>query len=447
MSGSRSGDTAFAATGGEWDVYHYDNAHTGYDPTLRTFVSISSTWTSAPLDGAVYAEPLVSHGMVFAATENNTIYALNEATGATVWRLHLAKPVSASALPCGNISPVVGITGTPVIDAVKGVIYAVGMVDRGGGKFQYQLFTVSLSGSRLVPPRSVTPAAMDPLAEGQRSALAIGNGFVYVAFGGRYGDCGSYHPIVVASPIGGTGFIKYSPQTTGMNEAGIWGASGIAEDSLGNLYVSTGNGSQLDCTKPWDFSEAVIRLSPRLRQLTFGVPHDWCAMNAADADVGSLGPTLIDGGKKVFQAGKTGEGWVRTASSLGGIDLATTSGQACSGTGVFGGAAYFAPDVLVPCDGVGLAALKVDNPSQPPLSHDWSSQTTFNPGPPIVAGGAVWSIQVGGGRLYGFNPATGAQTFSLAIGPANHFATPSADGNELFLPLANSIEGVAFVTA
>ena len=65
----------------------------------------------------------------------------------------------------------------------------------------------------------------------------------------------------------------------------------------------------------------------------------------------------------------------------------------------------------------------------------------------IVAGGAVWSIQVGGGQLYGFAPTTGAQTFSLAVGSANHFATPSADGNELFLPLSNSIEGVSFVTA
>jgi outer membrane protein assembly factor BamB len=385
--------------------------------------------------------------MVFAATENNTIYALNEATGATIWSLHLAKPVSASALPCGNISPVVGITGTPVIDPVAGAIYAVGMVDRGGGRFQYQLFTVSLAGSQLVAPRSVTPAGMDPRTAGQRSALAIGNGFVYVAFGGRFGDCGSYHPVVIGLQISGTGFSKYSPQTTGMNEAGIWGASGIAEDSFGKLYVSTGNGSQFDCTKPWDFSEAVIRLGPRLKQLSFGVPQNWCAMNAADADVGSLGPTLIDGGKKVFQAGKTGEGWVRVAASLGGIDTTTTSGQACSGSSVFGGAAYLAPDVFVPCDGIGLAALKVDQPSRLPFSHDWSSQTTFNPGPPIVAGGVVWSIQVGGGQLYGFAPTTGAQTFSLAVGSANHFATPSADGNELFLPLSNSIEGVSFVTA
>jgi hypothetical protein len=229
-----------------------------------------------------------------------------------------------------------------------------------------------------------------------------------------------------------------------MSRAGIWGASGIAEDSHGTLFVATGNGAQTNCTKTWDFSEAVIRLGSHLKQLTFGVPNNWCTLNSSDADVGSLGPTLIDGGKKVFQAGKTGEGWVRTASSLGGIDTTKTSGLACGG-GVFGGAAYLAPDVYVPCSGVGIAALKVDMPSQTPFSHAWSS-AAFDPGPPIVVGGAVWSMRFGGGRLFGFDPATGATKFSMTVGSANHFATPSADGNELFLPLSNTIEGVVFVT-
>ena len=63
--------------------------------------------------------------LVYVATENNTVYALSAAKGAVEWSTHLGKPVPASALPCGNISPVVGITGTPVIDAARHEIFAV----------------------------------------------------------------------------------------------------------------------------------------------------------------------------------------------------------------------------------------------------------------------------------------------------------------------------------
>ena len=56
----------------------------------------------APLDGAVYGQPLVVGGTVFAATENDTVYALDPVTGKAVWQSHLGTPVPRSALPCGE---------------------------------------------------------------------------------------------------------------------------------------------------------------------------------------------------------------------------------------------------------------------------------------------------------------------------------------------------------
>jgi outer membrane protein assembly factor BamB len=76
------------------------------------------------VDGAVYAEPLVAGGKVIVATENDSLYAFDAATGRQAWRAHLGTPVSGGQLPCGNID-VSGITGTPVIDPTAGTVYAV----------------------------------------------------------------------------------------------------------------------------------------------------------------------------------------------------------------------------------------------------------------------------------------------------------------------------------
>jgi len=78
--------TAAIAPNGSWSTYHHDNAHTGYDPSAPTLTSVQSIagWTNTALDGEVYAEPLVFNGMVFAATLNNTVYALNQANRSVI---------------------------------------------------------------------------------------------------------------------------------------------------------------------------------------------------------------------------------------------------------------------------------------------------------------------------------------------------------------------------
>src|SRR5689334_238278 len=97
----------------EWHGYHYDAAHSGYNPNIPAAGALSRAWT-ARLDAAVQASPLVARGVVIAATENNTMYGLSPSTGHVIWSRHLAPPVT-SGLPCGNINPL-GITGTPVYD-------------------------------------------------------------------------------------------------------------------------------------------------------------------------------------------------------------------------------------------------------------------------------------------------------------------------------------------
>src|ERR1700757_2651632 len=84
---------------------------------------LTVSW-QAHLDGAVYGQPLLVGTMVIAATENDSIYGLDQATGKVAWRTHVGSPVPLADLPCGNIDPL-GITGTPVYNPASGLVYAV----------------------------------------------------------------------------------------------------------------------------------------------------------------------------------------------------------------------------------------------------------------------------------------------------------------------------------
>src|SRR4029077_14648003 len=75
----------------------------------------------------------------------------------------------------------------------------------------------------------------------------------------------------------------------------------------------------------------------------------------------------------------------------------------------FGSYAYAAPNVYMGCESQGLMALAV-NTGTPSFSQAWNA-TGFHPGPPIVAGGAVWAVDTNGGGLYGFDAGTGAQLY------------------------------------
>src|SRR5580698_765184 len=101
-----------ASSTSSWTVYHGDAIGTGVSTVFRSVSTARRAWTSPVLGGEIYGEPLVYSDDVFVATENDTVYALSSSRGAVVWSRHLATPVPSTDLPCGNISPTVGITGT-----------------------------------------------------------------------------------------------------------------------------------------------------------------------------------------------------------------------------------------------------------------------------------------------------------------------------------------------
>jgi hypothetical protein len=408
-----------------WPTYHANLARTGVDSTSPALGNFHQTWTQQ-FDGQVYAEPLALGGRVYVATENDTVYALNERNGHIAWKRHLGAPVQASTLPCGNIEPVTGITGTPAIS--NGILYVVAFLSG----YRHVLFGLRLRGGKVELKRNVDAPGSDPRVHQERSALSVSKGRVYVPFGGLTGDCGDYKGRVVS--VRAHGKAKRRAFTAGVNrEGGIWAPSGAAVDRAGNLFVTTGNG---DNNSGFDFGNSVIRLSPKLKQTDFYRASNSPQLNQSDTDLGSVGPTLLGAGR-LFVIGKEGLGLVLSTAHLGGTGGQLFAQSVCGG-GAFGGLAYLAPLVYVPCTN-GLSAVRANGSSFSAAWHAGSSA-----GPPIVAGGVVWTIDTGA-TLHGYAADSGNEVASADLGSVTHFATPAAGGGRLFAPANTQVIAFAGV--
>jgi outer membrane protein assembly factor BamB len=191
------------------------------------------------VSGHVYAQPLYwerhgsNSGMLLVATEDATVHALDAMTGQEVWQRVAGRPVPRSSLPCGNINPV-GITRTPVIDDQSGAIYFDAMVMVGSG-LSHLLFALSLKDGTPLTGWPVDVArvlrseqSFNAAYQGQRGALTILGGALYVPFGGHYGDCGHYHGGVVGVSLNDPRrVISWATRGAG---GGIWAPGGISSD-------------------------------------------------------------------------------------------------------------------------------------------------------------------------------------------------------------------------
>ncbi len=390
---------------------------------MPSYGSPRQAWR-ATVDGDVYASPLIVSGHVLVATENNTVYSLDLFTGAVVWKQHLGDPVDSSTLPCGDIGPVTGITGTPAADVVGRRLYVVAFM-RG---YHHVLFELSLIDGSVVGQQGVDPPESDPRVQQERGALALGSGRVYIPFGGLYGDCGIYHGYVAAEPSAGHPTLYY--RTPVASEAGIWSPAGATVDASGNVYVVTGNGS---ATQSFAYGNSVIELSPDLQVRSYFAPANWRSLDAGDTDLGSVGATLIPSLGVVLAVGKEGVGYVLRADQLGGVGGQLATGRVCAGA--WGGTAWSGPMVLVPCSD-GLVALLV---SQTSLSIAWKASSP-RLGSPIIAAGAVWAIEPETGRLFALDFSSGSVLYTANLGQARHFSTPAATEGFVIAPAGAQVE-------
>lgn len=417
--------TPVPLTSADWPMYHANAARTGDLAATPDPQHLSRLW-SQRLDGAVYAEPLVVHGLVIVATEHNSLYALDTRTGQVRWHTSVGTPAPLSDLPCGNIDPL-GITGTPVYDPQTGLVFAVAEV-KGPGHI---LVGLDVTTGQVKVRRLVDPTGSHPQVQQQRAALALYAGRVYVAFGGLFGDCGDYRGMVVASRTDGAGpLLVYQVPTA--REGGIWAPPGPVIDTQGHLYVSVGNGAATQGT--WDHTDAILRLSPTLQLEDGFAPESWANDNAGDLDLGSMAPTLLPNGF-IYADGKSGQSYLLSADHLGGVGGQVQNLSLCS---AFGGAAVTGQMAFIPCSD-GLRQVTLDTGSR--LVPGWQAPAQVS-GSPTIGGQTVYSLDAGAGVLYALDAATGQVRLTLTVGATSRFATPTISQSSLFIGTLTGIVAV-----
>ena len=423
-----------------WTVYHGDPAGSGVAAGVSSVDTSAKAWTSPTLDGQLFGEPLVFGDRVYVATQNDTVYALSAATGAIAWSVHLGPPVPSGMLPCGNITPTVGITGTPVIDRARHEIFVVA-AELKGGKQAHLLVGLNTANGHRELSQDVDPPGQAPADILQRTALTLDHGSVYFGYGGNYGDCATYRGRLASVPEqGGTPHYFTVDAGPGESQGAIWmGGAAPAVGANGDLWVATGNGSVHSNHHAYDDSDGILEISPSLRLLQYFAPANWPINNSEDVDM-STEPVLLPGGQ-VIAAGKSQLVYLLNGTHLGGIGTQQAKlGHACAND-IDGGNARIGMTVFLPCLS-GIIAVKATS-SPPSLHLLWSSGT--GGGPPIVTGGLVWTIGQDG-KLYGLDPASGKLRQQTTIGtPANHFPTPGIGDGLLLASCAQNV--VAFRTA
>lgn len=238
---------------------------------------------SYPADGQIYAQPLYvanvnmtgtrqgHHNVLYVATENDSVYAFDAdgLTSTPLWQASFAQPhqgitavLSSDIFPgYRDISPEVGITGTPVIDPNTGMLFVVTKINNNGTIMQ-QLHALNIATGADEPNSPVTISAagndiaFDPRLQNQRAALLLLNGIVYIAWG-SHGDYGPFHGWLVGYDE--TTLAQVAVVLTSHHGGGIWlGGGGPVADEFDNIYVSVGNGL-LDA--PTDYAGSFLQLN------------------------------------------------------------------------------------------------------------------------------------------------------------------------------------------
>jgi len=323
---------------------------------------------SANVVGQVYAQPLVSQGTLLVATEAGNVYGLDPASGAQRWACNLHTPWNPADLGCGDLTPTIGITGTPTIDPATNTAYLLAKTYRSGtsGPAAWWAHAIDVATGAERPGFPVLIqglAANDPTHafnatnQMQRPGLLLMDGVVYAGFGGHC-DFGPYEGWVVGISTAGriTTLWTTEAHQGGSPGAGIWqSGGGLVSDGPGRIFLSTGNGNATNrptpgASPPDALGAAVVRLAVQpdnsLRASDFFAPYDAQHLNEWDADVGSGAPVALPSEhfgteahrNLMVQVGKQGYVYVLDRDHLGGFAQGANGADAVvSRIGPYGG--------------------------------------------------------------------------------------------------------------
>ncbi|MEY2421523.1 MAG: hypothetical protein QOI95_1590 [Acidimicrobiaceae bacterium] len=313
---------------------------------------------TADVTGQVYAQPLVSNGVLLVATESNDIYGLDPETGAQKWTRHLHTPWNPADLNCADLTPNVGITGTPVVDPATGTEYLLSKTyvsgTTGDASWYAHAIDVTTGAERPGFPLLIRGTASNDSTrvfkatnQMQRPGLLLMNGVVYAAFGGHC-DQDPYQGWVIGFTTAGRMKTLWVAEHTANGEAGIWmSGGGLVSDRSGSLLLTTGNGATLTAPTAGpnppastNFGESIVRLTVQsngsLAATDFFTPYDADYLNTFDGDLGSAAPMALPTPTfgtatiphLVVQSGKEGYVYLLDGDNLGGYKQGPQGGDA-----------------------------------------------------------------------------------------------------------------------
>lgn len=434
-------------------TYHNDIARDGAN-THEYALDASNVNTShfgkqfsCTVDGAIYAQPLwvagliinaTTHNVVFVATAHDSLYAFDADTSpcAALWSVSLidgahgatAGETSVPSGPSnnlvgsgdGDISPEVGVIGTPVIDPNAQILYVVSKsVSADHSTFYQRLHAIDLlTGQEKDASPAVIAASypgtgdggtittFSPRQQNQRSGLALVNGTVYIAWA-SHEDANPYYGWVVGYGYNGSAFTQSAVLnvTPNVGYGGIWmGGGAPAADSANNLYVLTGNGG-FDAntgSAPHDYGDSLLQLNGSLTVTQYFTPSDQATDASEDRDFGSGGTAVLadlpSGVHLMLGGGKDGTLYVLNRDALGGYGDSYAeqeiSTHAMFGTGAFWNYYYYMVGASGP-----LTAYQLTLAGVPEFSAVGTSSSTYGwPGatPSVSAAGTqsgiVWML-------------------------------------------------------
>ena len=475
------------------------------ESTLTPATVVSSTFglrRVLPVDGKVDAQPLyvsrlsvagAAHNVVVAATEHDSVYAFDADTGAVLWKVSLLESgeTLSDTHGCGQVTPEIGITSTPVIDrdaGAHGAVFVVAMSKDPSAAYHQRLHALDLgTGAELLGGPTEISAAYSTNGGGtttfsagqyeERAALLLANGTIYTSWTSHC-DIAPYSGWIIAyaeSTLTRSAVLNLGPN--GNAGPAIWmSGGGPAVDAAGNLFLLTANGpfeTTLDANgfpQNQDFGNSFLKLATSGGTLTvadYFTMSNEVAESAADRDLGSGGELLLPDMKDsagtvrhlVVGAGKDGNIYVVDRDAMGKFNAASNGiWQQLNGVlpgGIWSTPAYFNGMVYYGDSGATLKAFAVTNAKLANTPQSQSPSQFAYPGtaPSVSANGAgngiVWAHENSnpavlhaydaanlGNEIYNSNQAANNRDH---FGAGNKFITPTIADGKVFVGTTNGV--------
>ncbi|PYU52847.1 MAG: pyrrolo-quinoline quinone [Acidobacteria bacterium] len=477
-------------------TYHYDNSRSGQNlnETVLTPANVNSTKFGKlgefVVDGKVDAQPLYlsqvtiggqKKNVLYVATEHGSVYAfdadsINGTASTVLWKTSTlgSGETTSDNRGCGQVTPEIGITATPVIDRSRNAIYVVAMSKNASGTYFQRIHALDLTtGLELFGgPKDITATypgtgdnssggnvIFDPKQYKERPGLLQINSTIYTTWSSHC-DIRPYTSWVMAysaDTLAQTGVLNLVPNGS---DGGIWmSGTAPAADAAGNLFFIIGNGTfdtTLNATGfpvNGDCGNCFVKLSTAggLRLADYFTPHNTVAESDADQDFGSGGGIVLMDVQDVggatrhlsVGAGKDAIIYVADRDNMGKFNPNTDqiyqeiSGQL--GGQVFSMPTYFNGTVYFGAVGDALKAFPIVSAK---LAVVPTSQSTHNFGYPGTtpsvsangtANGIVWAVESNGAILFAYdatNLTTELYDSNQAANGRDHFS-----GNKFITPM------------